>query len=966
MIDIDQLYAKTNQGKDIILKYYPNAEASFDNMRKSFKIRDESDASAYIFLGKNENCYRVKDFGASGKAQSPIDICMEMEGLNFYDALVFLAEDFGLVDSNFVKPKNEPTKEWRSPNPEERVGDIIIEEDSTPFNEFDFKIFGHIPAPGTKKNYLEDLNWIKVKSYTNVFIKKSTKMPIALVLKPTPTYPIYARRCYYYEKDEHKSYYKKGSDWTLKHFYKVYQPFSENKNDRFRHAPLNGKIPGYIHGLFELYQSYQKENDIKRQDRENPDAPYDMEKHEAIFLCSGERDAACIRAIDSHPIWANSETEDIQIADMNILKKYANKIYNIPDIDETGIKQGILRAKKFWDMYTIWLPKELRYNKDHRGFPKKDFRDWYELNPGKYAFSRLLNIADRAQFYDYVEDKKDYIINANNSLFLLNLYGFYKYRDELSKTDKLIHIDKYIIKEVTPSDIYSFLDKIALKRFLPGALRNKLVTNKTLTASTLDRLKFITLDLSNYTEESQFYFFKNKKIEITADSITECKQDKYVWEQNVIDKDINIIDDIFAATFEKKGGEYNWNIEVKNTNCNFFNYLINTSRMYWREELEDRLSQLSEDEQIAYRKKYKFSIDGSLLHPYEIQEHHNNLASKIFTIGYMLHRYKSDSKAWAPFAMDGAIGKDGGCNGRSGKSFFMKALTYMLKNTKRINGKANVSEDAHMYEGVDQTTDLVYFDDADENFPIKKFYSLITSDFFVNPKGKAVYNIPYEVAPKLAFTTNYIPYDFDSSTVARLLFIVFSDYYHKKTETNGYNEDWGIDNDFGKDLMRGKKYTEEEWNADLNFLLQCLKFYLRVQTKLGLKIQPPMDAIMNRKYERDMGGEAFKDWAYNYFTEERRTLNNRIPVKEAMRDFKESVDNSIDWKPNRFDKALVAFVKTSDYIAELNPVDVQQSDGRVQAKHNGRTVAGIYLRSVDEYNRINAIADKDENNNYEF
>lgn len=48
-------------------------------------------------------------------------------------------------------------------------------------------------------------------------------------------------------------------------------------------------------------------------------------------------------------------------------------------------------------------------------------------------------------------------------------------------------------------------------------------------------------------------------------------------------------------------------------------------------------------------------------------------------MGYMLHRYKSVTRAWAPQAMDNKIGEDGQCNGRSGKSFFFKTIQKMRK-----------------------------------------------------------------------------------------------------------------------------------------------------------------------------------------------------------------------------------------------------------------------------------------------
>ena len=35
---------------------------------------------------------------------------------------------------------------------------------------------------------------------------------------------------------------------------------------------------------------------------------------------------------------------------------------------------------------------------------------------------------------------------------------------------------------------------------------------------------------------------------------------------------------------------------------------------------------------------------------------------------------------------------------------------------------------------------------------------------------------------------NYVPKEFDGSSVGRMLFVVFSDYYHQRTEDNDYLE----------------------------------------------------------------------------------------------------------------------------------------------------------------------------------
>lgn len=146
-------------------------------------------------------------------------------------------------------------------------------------------------------------------------------------------------------------------------------------------------------------------------------------------------------------------------------------------------------------------------------------------------------------------------------------------------------------------------------------------------------------------------------------------------------------------------------------------------------------------------------------------------------------------------------------------------------------------DNPHVFDQVTQDTDLLLVDDCDRYLNLGLFYDNITSDMTVNPKNNHSFTIGFDDSPKLAFTTNYVPTDFDPSSEARSLYMVFSDWYHQKTEENDYYDNRSIRDDFGKTLY-AYDYTEEEWNADLNFWLQCCQFYLSVMDS-GVKPHPP-------------------------------------------------------------------------------------------------------------------------------
>lgn len=394
---------------------------------------------------------------------------------------------------------------------------------------------------------------------------------------------------------------------------------------------------------------------------------------------------------------------------------------------------------------------------------------------------------------------------------------------------------------------------------------------------------------------------------------------------------------------QDENGKQYFDIEINHVRSHFFGYLINTSRLYWRKELETNFE--SRDEAYEYHAAHKFDIAGQGLTDDEIAEQKQNLINKIFTFGYMLHHYKSPSRAWAPMAMDNKIGEDNECNGRSGKSFFFKVLSYMQKTVKLSGRNPRLMDNPHVFDQVNQHTQMLLLDDCDRYLNTGLFYDNITSDMTVNPKNNQSFTIPFESSPKIAFTTNYVPSDFDPSSEARLLYMVFSDYYHQRTEENDYLETRSIRDDFGKDLY-GKDYTEEEWLDDINFWVQCCRFYLQLIDE-PIKLLPPMENIIRRKFKADMGTN-FEDWANGYFSRESGNLDTFLQRDQVLEDYMSfAKTNKITMQS--FSRKLSSFVKLCPWISELNPEEFKNSSGRIQKSvvvgGHTKTKDMIYLRS---------------------
>ena len=63
-----------------------------------------------------------------------------------------------------------------------------------------------------------------------------------------------------------------------------------------------------------------------------------------------------------------------------------------------------------------------------------------------------------------------------------------------------------------------------------------------------------------------------------------------------------------------------FDIKILENTSNYFRYLINASRLYWRKELEEGTANMTAEEAENYLKEHRFDIAGPILSPEEIQE----------------------------------------------------------------------------------------------------------------------------------------------------------------------------------------------------------------------------------------------------------------------------------------------------------------------------------------------------------
>ena len=934
MIKKEDISLATRKGLDIIGHLYPDALRIIQSgkMGDAFKVRpQERTPSAH--MKEKEMWYVVTDFGGDQVPRNPIDCWMRERGLGFNEALISIVTELSLQIDDIRPDVNKPRYEkMLDATPDMREGEWYYELNERLTDE-ELRVMG----PTVRHEDAEALGWFSVKWVGKCKDRKITKK------YSTPTYPIFMRQCV-------------NPDGTS--FYKKYEPLCYDKQWRFMY--IGTKPRQYINGLRELTIAYDRLNEEKRKEWEsdpvNEGKPYHEIKLQEAVICSGERDAICCHSLGYHPLWLNSETAELDDDEYRQITRLVLCVYNIPDKDATGLVRGRELALRHLDIHTIWLPSRFERFLDSRRRPRKDFRDWLETqDQPRKAMSALIAQATPARFWEERISKKgerSYTISSVSLLYFLKLQGFCKLRDRESGKSDFVRIRGNVVERVSAADVVEYLMSWSAgterrsplcdhpSDVQPAEIRNLIIDSPRTSTAALDRLATVELDFTSSTPTSQLFFFDGTTVKVTDEDIMPISHDtasveRYVWEENVVRHKFRISNSEMFTTTRIDEDEYD--ITVKDISSKVFGYLINSSRLYWRKELESFPEGTPDEEIDAYRAAHRFCIDGARLTASEVIAQKKCLVNKIFAIGYMLHAHKSPSRAWAPMAMDWKIGEDGECNGRSGKSFlFSQVLRQLIKTVKLSGRNAKLLDNPHVFDQVNRHTRMLLVDDCLKGLKLDAFYDNITSDMTVNPKNNQSYNIPFEVSPKIVFTTNYVPNNFDASTDARLLYMVFSDYYHQATEESDYLETRSIHDDFGKDLF-GIDYTEDEWNADLNFLLQCVRFYLSA-CRHGDKPLPPMDNIMLRKRKQEMSGN-FEAWAEAYFSPISEHLDRLIVRTDVVEDFRR-YSGLKDITTAGFTKKLRAFVKYCPYTVALNPEDlctVKPGPGR----DNGRILKRV-------------------------
>lgn len=930
-IDPKEILAATNGGLDIILQLYPQARSCVDFPNRKFKLRSDEKTASGSLKKLDDNNWVVTDFGGDGVSRNGI-LCYQHEtGKEYISCLRELAIQYNVLSEDQKKEILKPDYNSRPADPEEVDGTWTFNtrDEGEIWKDYELETL-------FSKYTLEYVGWDKPEK------KKDAYAKLAGVLKKYRFHPVVS-----YQTIKNRTVHAFASNENYPiflidegKFKKLYQPKHWDASRRFTYH--GDHIKDYIHGL----EQAQKERARLVKDAEekfDPEAAAQSGEKKTepklpeIILMSGGSDALNMAVFGYWVIWMNSETAKLYKKQFENLEDIAEDVYQLGDIDLTGLREMHKLAMQYLTLKTIELPSSLREKKDRRGKPCKDLRDF--LNYDNYwKLREYILQAKPYQFWNKVpvwEGKGDnkyisgyqYKFRSVRALNFLHKNGFSRYRTPGKKNSyTYIKLEGNMVKEVEPSDIKDFVTQFLEVRNLDEELRDMMLNTTKLNETSLSNLPYIEIDFNDSDATSQFLFFKNETWKVDDKGIEKYKPGsvaKYIWEEEVIPHRIDLLNKPFSITKNEETREYD--IDIKDSSCLFLRYLIQASRVHWRTELEEQMKGKSVEYQKEYEAKHKFSIDGPHLTPEEIQEQKQHLINKIFTLGYLLHRFKDRSKTWFVFVMDNKFDEDNGSFGGSGKSLaYHLAIPQILRKWFYLGGRnPKLTDNQFLYDGLTEHHRYIMIDDADEYLNFKYFFDAITGNIKVNPKNSQPYMIDFKKVGKFALTSNFRPRDLDPSMERRLLYSVFSDYYHNHGETDDYLETRKVSDDFGKNLF--DDFDDDEWILFFNTMAYCLQFFLSATEKIG----PPMDSVQRTNLISAIGQD-FYSWADVFFAENSGNLDRCIVKEVAFEDFRNKKKSV--WKMQRFTKSIKAWCKLNGYT--YNPKDMQNSQGRIIRRIN--------------------------------
>lgn len=133
-----------------------------------------------------------------------------------------------------------------------------------------------------------------------------------------------------------------------------------------------------------------------------------------------------------------------------------------------------------------------------------------------------------------------------------------------------------------------------------------------------------------------------------------------------------------------------------------------------------------------------------------------------------------------------------------------------------IDGKDLKNEDRFCFSEYQKGQTIYAIQDIKKDFSFESIYNKITGKFIVEKKCKNKEAIPFEEAPKIILTSNFIPRNLEQESTKRRLVLLELE--------NFYNSSFSPLDEFGNRFFYD--WTQAEWAAFDAFMIKCVQMYM--------------------------------------------------------------------------------------------------------------------------------------------
>jgi len=454
-------------------------------------------------------------------------------------------------------------------------------------------------------------------------------------------------------------------------------------------------------------------------------------------------------------------------------------------------------------------------------------------------------------------NKNELVITVTLLIKFLERRGFYSYLREDNGDTVIIKESNNVIERVSESYILMYLQKYVdrlpdsyyfdgNKNFGKGYIKRLLNELSIQTFKTvIHNLPIRKVVINKDTRGVCYKYFSNVVVKITADDIELLKYtdlEYKVWKDNIINHKFDLVDIYHTAM------AYEFHRKVTTT----------------------------------------IDIDGK-----EIVDEARFLALRS-ALGYLMYNYKNDTDTKAVVFCEEQITDTGG---GTGKTLTCKMLEKMGIIMANINGRNVNFNNRFLFQNVNTDTNVILFDDTNDNFDFTALYSVITNGLTIEKKNKQAIQLSHIDTPKFVITSNTVLTDESNSGKRRKFEVEFSDYF---------NEEHTPQDEFG--CMFFTDWDDYEWNLFYNYMIGNIRLYLQ----RGL-ISYESKNLKNRKLSLKIEDDDLLDFCEDIC---REILTNKVNIssKEIFERWKELYTDTA-YKQSIITKSLNTFISINNLKA---------------------------------------------------